>query len=557
MKRLIFCFHFCFSKKKLEFLLFPVFLLFFSFSFSQKTFTRADSLRGSITPERAWWDVQHYDLEVAVHPEERFLSGKNTITYTVSEPFQIMQIDLQPPMTIEKAIQNNRELSFSSEGAAHFISLDQKQRKGRRNQITVYFSGKPKTAENAPWDGGFVWSKDSNGKYWIANANQGIGASIWWPLKDHPADEPDEGMRIAVTAPKDLMEISNGKLLEVVRKKTANTWIWEVKNPINPYGVNISIGDYFHWSETYPGLKGNLSLDFYVLTKNKEKGQKQFQEARRMLEAFEYWFGPYPFYEDGYKLIEVPYLGMEHQSAVTYGNNFENGYLGRDLSGSGWGMKFDFIIVHESAHEWFANNITAKDVADMWLHEGFTCYAENLFVDYFYGKEAASEYVTGLRTSIVNDRPIIGTYDVNHPGGTDMYYKGANILHTLRQLIGDDQKWREILRGLNQKFYHQTVTTAQVEKYISRKSGLNLNGFWDQYLRTVKIPVLEYSVEGNRLNFRYTNIIDSFSMPVVIRVNSEELTIHPSREWKNVKFDNPVQTVEVKKDFYIFSKKIN
>ncbi|NGX84826.1 M1 family metallopeptidase [Aequorivita sp. KMM 9714] len=534
------------------------FLLFLSINFVSiaQEFSRADTLRGSITPERVWWNVTHYDLKVSVNPSEKSIEGSNTITYEVLERNNIMQIDLQAPMKIDKILQNNEEISFTSEENAHFLILKKKQKKGKQNKITVYFSGKPTVARRAPWDGGFTWTKDSNGNDFIATANQGIGASVWWPLKDHPSEEPDNGMTISVTAPKHLMDVSNGRLIKVIENDTTKTWVWEVVNPINAYGVNINIGDYVHWSEKYQGLNGTLDMDYYVLRENEEKAKEQFKQAPMMMEAFEHWFGPYPFYEDGYKLVEAPYLGMEHQSSVTYGNQFENGYLGRDLSRSGWGMKFDFIIIHESGHEWFANNITNNDVADMWVHEGFTCYSENIYLDYHFGKKASSEYVVGLRRSILNDIPIIGNYNVSHSGSSDKYYKGANMLHTIRQLIDNDEKWRQILIGLNKDFYHQTVSSKQVEDYIMQKSGLDLNVFFNQYLRTTMIPKVEYKVEDNKLKFRYTHILKNFKMPVIAIINGKEEWIEPTSEWKTKEFSSSIETAEIKKDFYVITEEI-
>lgn len=532
-------------------------VILFSGSIFSQEFTRADTLRGSITPERAWWNVLYYDLKVTPNTSEKSIMGSNTITYQVLKPYQTMQIDLQSPMKIDKVVQEGNELQFNSEGNAHFIKLQKKQLAGNENKISIYFSGTPREAIRPPWDGGFTWTKDSNGKDFIANSNQGIGASVWWPLKDHPSEEPDNGARIAVTTPKDLMDVSNGRLIEVIEKEDSKTWVWEVKNPINAYGINLSIGDYVHFGEKYKGEKGSLDMDYYVLRENKEKAREQFKQAPMMMEAFEYWFGPYPFYKDGYKLVEVPYLGMEHQSSVTYGNNFENGYLGKDVSGSGWGMKFDFIIIHESGHEWFANNITNKDVADMWIHEAFTSYSENLYLDYHFGKIASSEYVLGVRNNVVNEKPIIiGNYNVNKSGSGDMYYKGANILHTLRQLIADDEKWRQILRGLNKKFYHQHVTTQQVENYISEKIGIDLTAFWNQYLRTILIPKIEYSYEGHTLKFRYVDIVENFKMPVIAIVNGEEIWINPTSEWKTKQFDSAIDTFKIKKDFYVNSQKM-
>ncbi|MCM4166422.1 hypothetical protein KCTC52924_03355 [Arenibacter antarcticus] len=518
-------------------------------------FTEQDTLRGSITPQRAWWDVDFYHLKIEVKPDKKYISGSNIIRYTVLNESQELQIDLQAPLVIEKVLQEGKRLKVRTNGSAHFIKLKKKQRKGDTNELVVHYSGHPKEAINAPWDGGFSWKKDANGKPFVATSCQGIGASVWWPNKDHMYDEVDS-MAISVTVPKGLMDISNGRLKKVENHTETTTYHWVVENPINNYGVNANIGDYVHFGETYNGEKGELSMDYYVLEGNLEKAKKQFQQAPMMMEAFEYWFGPYPFYKDGYKLVEVPYLGMEHQSSVTYGNGFENGYLGRDLSGTGWGLKFDFILVHESGHEWFANNITYKDVADMWIHESFTGYSESLYLDYHFGKKAAAEYVIGTRANIKNDIPIIGTYNVNKEGSGDMYYKGANMVHTLRQLLEDDEKWRSILRGLNTEFYHQTVTTAQIENYISEHSGIDLTAFFDQYLRTTQIPMLQYDVDNNKIRFRYTDIVDGFDMPLKIVMDTMEEWIFPTREWKTKSFNTTIKTIEVDENFFVKSTKI-
>ena len=533
----------------------PVLLLFlgmlqYGFSQDQK-FTRQDTLKGSITPERAWWDLLYYDLDVTIDPEKRFIKGINTVTYKVIKPAKTLQIDLQNPMRLVLATQNGQNLKIRSEGSAHFISLQAKQATGTIHKLKLTFKGKPKVANNPPWDGGWTWQQDANGKPFAANANQGIGASVWWPNKDHPYDEVDS-LDVHATVPKGVMAVSNGKLIDSSNAgNKMHTYHWAVKNPINNYGVNVNIADYAHFAGTFNGEKGPLSLDYYVRKENLEKAKKQFKQVPEMLRAFEHWLGPYPFYEDGYKLVEVPYLGMEHQSSVTYGNNYENGYLGRDLSGSGWGDKFDYIIIHESAHEWFANNITNKDVADMWIQEGFTTYAESLFVDYYYGKQAASEYVIGIRRLIRNDRPIIGVYGVDNEGSGDMYFKGSNILHTLRQLVDDDDKWRGILRGISSTFYHQTVTSAQIEKYISDQSGFDLAPFFEQYLRTVKIPKLEYKIKENALLFRYTDIIEGFKMPVKIKLNGKLKWIRPTAHWQSLNTDKNINEVNIDPNFYI------
>lgn len=520
----------------------------------KNSFTHQDTLRGSITPERAWWDLTYYHLDVKIAPETKSISGKNTIQYTVLEPYKVMQIDLQAPLKITKVVQNSKELDVKHNGNAHFISLIDQQQKGSIQSLDVYYEGKPREAKKAPWDGGFTWEEDKNGFPFIATSCQGLGASVWWPNKDHMYDEVDS-MLISVNVPKNLTNISNGRLRNI-EKHSDNTVTshWIVSNPINNYGVNVNIGDYEHFSEIYEGEKGPLTMDYYVLRDNLVRAKNHFKDAPKMMKAFEHWFGPYPFYEDGFKLVEVPYLGMEHQSSVTYGNQYKKGYLGNDVSGSGWGLKFDFIIIHESGHEWFANNITYKDIADMWIHESFTSYSENLYVDYYYGKEASSEYVIGVRKNIKNDKPIIGPYNVNKEGSGDMYYKGANMLHTLRQLIEDDEKWRDILRGLNKTFYHQTVTTQQIENYISEQSGIDLTAFFNQYLRDTRIPTLEYSIDNNQLRYRWINIIEDFDMPIQVTLDNNKQWIYPTAEWKTMPIED--HTMEVGLDFYVEVKKV-
>jgi len=516
-------------------------------------FTKQDTLRGSVTTERGWWDLQHYHLDIEVDPADSTLKGSNTITYEVLEEHQVLQVDLQAPLVLTGVTQADQKLLVRSEGSAHFVHLLHPQRKGDVNSIKVHYEGKPHVAIRAPWDGGITWTKDENGYDYVASSCQGIGASIWWPCKDHMYDEPDS-MLISVTTPPHLMDVSNGKLINTeTRADGKKTYHWRVTNPINNYGVNLSVGDYVHFGETYAGEAGPLQVDYFVLRDNLEKAKKQFAQVPGMLDAFEHWFGPYPFYEDGFKLIEVPYLGMEHQSAVTYGNGYNNGYLGRDLSSSGWGLKFDYIIIHEAGHEWFANNITYKDIADMWVHESFTTYSEALYVEYHFGKDAGAEYVRGMRSSIVNDKPLIGTYGVNSRGSRDMYFKGSNILHTLRQVIDNDETWREILRGLNETFYHKTVTSAEVEAYIAEKAGKNLNTFFDQYIRSEKVPILEYGFRNGRLGYRWTNVVSGFNMPVKVEVDGASHLLEATTGWKNIPLDNPPSSFKVNADYYVAS----
>ncbi len=516
-------------------------------------FTHQDTLRGSITPERSWWNLTYYHLNIDVNPDKKYISGKNTIKYKVLKNHRIMQIDLQAPLKLTKAIQNGMELSIKHDGNAHFITLETDQIIGSVNSLDVYYEGHPKEAVRAPWDGGVSWKKDPNGNHFIATSCQGLGASVWWPNKDHMYDEVDS-MLISVTVPKDLMNVSNGRLRSISQHNDKKTYSWFVKSPINNYGVNINIGDYVNFSEVYNGLGGNLDMDYYVLKDNLEKAKEHFKDAPKMMKAFEHWFGPYPFYADSFKLVEVPYLGMEHQSSITYGNQYKKGYLGRDLSGTGWGLKFDFIIIHEAGHEWFANNITDIDIADMWIHESFTNYSENLFLDYYYGKQASAEYVIGCRKNILNDRPIIGHYNVNNEGSSDMYYKGANMLHTLRQLIEDDEKWRQILRGMNKTFYHQTVSTQQIEDFLSKETGIDLTEFFNQYLRTIKIPTLEYSIKNKELKYRWINIVDNFDMPIQVIIDDKEQWLFPNAEWKTMPIKNKI--LKIDPDFYIEVNKV-
>jgi len=520
----------------------------------QRIFTHQDTLRGSITPERAWWDLTYYHLDIKVDPSDSTIKGTISVTYRVIEASDIMQIDLQEPMNLIRAEQNGKILDFKREGNVFWIEMGETQKPGGIYSLLLTYGGKPHVSTRPPWEGGITWKKDKDGLPFIASSCQGDGASLWWPCKDHMYDEPDS-MLISVTVPSNLMDVSNGRLRSIKknRKAKTTTYNWFVANPINNYGVNINIADYAHFSEVYKGEKGDLDCNYYVLKENLEKAKVHFKQVPMMLEAFEYWFGPYPFYEDGYKLVEAPYLGMEHQSSVTYGNGYQNGYLGRDVSGSGWGEKFDFIIVHESGHEWFANSITYEDAADMWIHESFINYSEGLFVEYHYGKEAGAEYVLGSRHNIRNDRPITGIYNVNVSGSGDMYYKGGNMFHTLRQIINDDEKWREILRGLNREYYHQVVKGSQIEGYIIEKTGMDLIPFFDQYLRDIRIPVFEYYVKGEELFFRWNNCIQGFNMPIRIFVNDEPVIVKPTRRFDSILINTPNIEIKTDANYYVAS----
>ncbi len=521
-------------------------------------FTHADTIRGSNTPQRAWWDVAFYNLHVKVNPADSSISGYNAITYRVLKPAPAreMQIDLQMPLVVDSIVQDGLELSARRDGNAFFVTLIAPQKRGTRKTIAVYYHGKPIVATHAPWDGGFVWARDSLKRDWVVTANEGLGASAWWPNKDIYSDEPDS-QRIAITVPDSLLDASNGRLRHTTRNADGTTmYEWFVRNPINNYDVAVNAGHYAHFGDVYQGEKGELTLDFYPLDYHVDTARKQFQQVKPMLQCFESWFGPFPWYEDGYKLIETPHLGMEHQSAVAYGNHYMNGYLGRDRSQTGRGLLWDFIIIHESAHEWFGNSITMKDAADMWIHESFATYAEGLYTECQQGKKAGAEYTIGQRKLIRNDVPIIGVYGMNHEGSGDMYDKGGNLLHTIRQLVDDDARWRGILRGLGKTFWHQTVTTKQIEDYISRGSGMDLSKVFDEYLRTTKIPKLEYKIEGQELSYRWSNVVPGFAMPVKVTTSTGTYSwIKPTETWKTtlIHLARP-EEFRVDENFYVNAK---
>ncbi len=522
----------------------------------QENASRQEVLRGSITPERQWWDLQHYSLAVEFDIASKSIKGSNEISFRVLKPGNKMQIDLQEPLSITRIVYRNSDLKFEREGNVYWVNFDKPLKEGTEDKIKIYYGGKPVESKNPPWSGGITWTKDDKGNDFIATTCQGIGASIWWPNKDHGYDEPDNGMRISVTVPENLTAVSNGRLKKTDHNTAGKTktFQWEVTNPINNYGVNVNIGNYVNFAEKFEGEGGELDLSYWVLAQHKERAVKQFKEAPRTIKAFEYWFGKYPFYEDSYKLVEVPYLGMEHQSSVTYGNGFQNGYRGRDLSGTGVGLKFDFIIVHESGHEWFGNNVSMIDSADMWIHEGFTNYSENLFVEYNFNKKEAEDYVIGTRRNIQNDQPIIAAYGVNKSGSSDMYYKGGNLLHTIRHIINDDAKWRSILRGIQKDFWHKTVTTAQIENYIGEKAGIDLSKVFDEYLRTTKIPELNYFVNGKNFTFHYENVVKGFAMPLRVKINGKEHLITPNEDDQTLTVTDEIKTFEVDRNFYVKSK---
>ncbi len=512
---------------------------------SARAHNRADTLRGSNGRGRLWWDVRRYHLSTDFNIAARSISGYNQVFFKVTDvATDSMQIDLQQPMVLDSAflipsIYSSRlqKVSIVQDGNVYWLKMPLGVlKKDSTYSVMLWFHGSPRAAVNPPWDGGFSWRTDGAGKPWVAVSCQGLGASVWWPCKDAQWEEPEEGMRVTLRVPDTLMAVSNGRLESQTRYDGTASYVWEVHNPINNYDVTFYIGDYVHWTDTLKGEKGKLDLGYYVLRANEQKAKKQFEVVKPMLRCFEYWMGPYPFYEDGYKLVEAPYLGMEHQSAVAYGNNYQMGYKGMDRSLTGWGLKWDYIIIHESGHEWFGNSITAADMADNWVHEGFTSYTEVLFTECLLGKEKATKYSRGLWHNIDNKGPVIGSYGVNNEGDGDIYEKGAAVLHMIRKMMNNDEKFREMLRGMNKEFYHATVTTAMVEDYMELKSGLSLKPFFEQYLRRAEIPQIEYNIADGFINYRFTNVVAGFQLPVTVTAGETKVVLNITGDWQKTKW---------------------
>ncbi len=531
----------------------------------------ADTLRGSIGPYRAWWDVQKYDIRVRPDFGTRSLVASNTIYFQALSAGQRMQIDLQQPLIVDsittdlplrkkaKRKSGERKVEFERDGNVIWATLPDSVAIGAAISVTVYYHGTPRVAKNPPWDGGWIWTRDDLGNPWMSVACQGLGASSWYPCKDHQSDKAERAA-MHITVPDSLVGVSNGRFRGTSRNRDGtSTWHWAVNSPISAYNLVPYIGKYSHFNETFQGENGALTLDYWVLEQHEAKAREHFEQVPVMLACFEHWMGPYPFYKDGYKLVEAPHLGMEHQSGIAYGNRFMNGYLGRDLSGTGHGLKWDFIIVHESGHEWFGNNITTADIADMWVHEGFTQYSEALMTEYMFGKTAGEDYVIGLREGIRNDKPIIGPYGVNEEGSGDMYTKGANLVHLIRQLFNDDTQFRQLLRYMNQRFQQSVVTTAQVEDFIDQHLTMDLKPMFDQYLRHTEIPVLEWYVESDRLWYRWSNCIPNFEMPVRLAVAGRDMEFYGAgTAWRALPYAVPNKsTLSVDRNWYVGERQLS
>jgi len=520
--------------------IFLVILVFFGFQqINAQEFTRRDSLQGSLRPERTCFDVLRYDLNLTIEPEYKTVKGYNDITFKVIEKTQKIQLDLFENMVVDSIIFNEKKLQYKREFDAVFISFLSELPLNSEQKIRFYYNGNPLVAKRAPWDGGFVWKKDSNGNDFVGVAVQGTGASLWYPVKDHQTDEPDRGASVKVAVPNGLMNVSNGKFIGNENLNNGFTrWDWEVKNPINNYNIVINIGDYVNIHEKLD----DLDLDYYVLAENEVVARKHFEEVMPMMECFQQKFGTYPFVNDGYKLVETPYLGMEHQSAVAYGNKYTKGYLGNDMTGTGIGLEFDFIIIHETGHEWFGNSITSKDIADMWIHESFTTYSECVYVECQFGYEKAMAYINGQKKLIANQKPVIGQFGVNYKtGNSDMYYKGALMLNTIRHIINDDTKWWAMLKKYAETYRYKIIETKDVVAFFSKESGLNLSPIFDQYLKHKAFPELELKFNDGTIDFRWKTDVENFKMPFECKIGTKSLRYEATNAWQSapIQLKNP------------------
>ena len=534
--------------KKLLFVF--LFILGFQTLLAQETATRKDSLQGGLRAERTCYDVLRYDLNIKINIEDKSIVGYNDISFKLVSNTKKIQVDLFENMQVDSIVFNSKKLEYKREFNAVFIDFPTNLNSGTEEKIRFYYSGKPIVAKNAPWDGGFVFTKDKQGKPWVGVACQGTGASLWYPVKDSQSDEPDNGATIKVAVPNGLMDVSNGRLMGSEDLKNGYTrWDWEVKNPINTYDITVNIADYAHLHDNLD----DLDLDYYVLKENEVKAKSHFEEAKLMLTCFQRKFGTYPFKEDGYKLVETPYLGMEHQSAVAYGNKYKNGYLGSDLSGTGIGLLFDYITIHESGHEWFGNSITSKDIADMWIHEGFTMYTEVVYLECQFGAEKAQKYMNGMKQNVQNDIPIIGPFGVNKEGSGDMYYKGALLLNTLRHVIHNDNLWWKLLLDYATTFRHKIIDTAMVINFFNTESNMNLTCIFNQYLRYNTIPDLVIRINKNKLEYRWNASESNFNMPIDINLNGKEIRINPTLKWQTstTKIKSIDEVKVLTNDFYI------
>ena len=510
--------------------------------------TRADILRGEYGRYRANNDLLYYHLSVRVDPQQKSLKGHTLVRFKMLKDDNRIQLDLHEALNLDKIVlltadSSETQLKSQRDSGAVFVDFPQMLKAGRTYEIDVYYSGRP--LETGRF-GGIAFRKDPYGRPWINTACEGEGASIWWPNKDQWRDEVDS-MKLSVEIPNDLVDVSNGRFLGKTDLGDGYTrWDWQVNYPINNYNVSLNIGHYEHFSDKL----GGLTLDFYALPEDLDKAKKQFAQARGMLEAFQHFFGEYPFKKDGYKLIQAPYSGMEHQSAVTYGNHFANGYLERDWTGVGISPRFDFIIIHESGHEWFGNSVSAADTSDMWIHEGWTTYLECLYVEFMYGKADGLKYTNGYKSKVQNRRPIIPPRGINATPPQDMYFKGALFLNTLRSIVDNDKRWFALIRDFYQHFKYQNIMTEEMVNYFNQKTGRNLTPVFDQYLRHTALPMLQLKFGEGVVSYRWKVDVLNFSMPIRVGLSQDWLVIQPTEEWQTLRTSIGKDQFEVATDLY-------
>lgn len=524
-------------------------LLFSLFQSNAQNFTRRDSLQGGMRFERSCYDVQRYDLNIKINPEERNIVGYNEVTFDVLQDTKKIQLDLFENMNVDSIVFNKQKLTYNRDNDAVFINFSSTLAQNSSQKLRFYYSGKPLVAKNAPWDGGFVFKKDKSGKDFIAVAVQGTGASLWYPVKDSQTDEPDKGATIKVAVPNGLMNVSNGRFKGQEDIGNGYTrWDWEVINPINTYSITVNIADYVHIHDNLYGL----DLDYYVLRENEKIAKVHFEaDVKPMMNCFQEKFGQYPFYEDGYKLVETPYLGMEHQSAVAYGNQYKKGYMGRDLSGTGIGLSFDFITIHETGHEWFGNSITSKDIADMWIHEAFTTYSESVFVECTKGYDEAQKYINGQSKNVQNDKPVLGFYGVNKEGSGDMYYKGALMLNTLRHITNNDSKWWSMLLKYSNTYKKKIIDTKTVIDFFSEEIGHDMTSFFNQYLKHTTIPILVLKKHKNSFKYKWETDEPNFEYPVELEINGQRKRLLVTNEYQYA----PMPVLSIEKEIKVRTDK--
>ncbi|MFT4680766.1 MAG: aminopeptidase N [Polaribacter sp.] len=525
-------------------------LLLSGFNAIGQDFTRADTLRGSLSEIRSCFDVTFYHLDIKLDIENQSLSGSNEIRFTATSTFDSLQIDLFENMEVDSIAFEGKALEYNREFTAVYVKMGRTIMKSEQAYFEVFYHGSPIIAKNAPWDGGFVWKKDFQGNPWVGVACEGDGASLWWPNKDHLSDEPDS-MRISLTVPDSLMGVCNGDLISVDTLGADLKYNWLVRYPINSYNVTINVADYVHFDDVHINENGDsLRLDYYVLPDNLEKAKAQFKQVNETLKCFETAFGSYPFFKDGYALVETAYLGMEHQGAIAYGNKYEKGYRGR-FTGD---LDFDYIIIHETGHEWWGNSVSATDVADLWIHESFCTYSEAVFVECKYGYDKMLEYLIYQKEFINNNSPIQGPMHVNrHGNATDMYYKGSWMIHTLRNVLGVDHIFKPLLKELALNFFHQTVNADDVINFINGKTDDDLTGFFEQYLTVKEVPVLEYRVKRRKFFYRW-RAIEGFNMPVELSMGEiDRFRINPTSEWASIEFKpKMLRSLKFRTDLFLF-----